>query len=204
MSANQIVAYNLGRARALRELTQDQAAALLEPFLGVRWSRASFSAAERSTESGRTREFTADEILAFARVFDLPVTWFFLPPGDKPEEGAPPDVTCGGTTAIRAGELLDSIFPHRPGPTEVYERLKSLLVKLPSQQRSSTDDRWFRWTAVRGASILTGVLGDLDRHASNLRSLADLLERGHDVALQTLGEELQNVEATTKGGGSNG
>jgi hypothetical protein len=203
MTANQIVAYNLHRARDLRELTQDQAAARLEPFLGVRWSRASFSAAERSTESGRTREFTADEILAFARAFDLPVTWFFLPPGDKPEEGAPPDVTCGDTV-IHAGELLDSIFPHRPGPTEVAERLKRLLHRLPRRLRTSADDRWFRWTAERAASIITGALGDLDLHASHLRSVADLLERSHTAALRALGEELENAEATTKGGVSNG
>ncbi len=47
--AHQVVAYNLTRARELRGLTQDAAAAALEPYLGVRWSKVGFSQAERSS-----------------------------------------------------------------------------------------------------------------------------------------------------------
>src|ERR671931_1797685 len=74
---NQVVAYNLARARVLRGWTQDEAAAALEPWLGVRWSRATFSQAERSVAGKLIRNFTADEIVAFARTFRLPVEWFF-------------------------------------------------------------------------------------------------------------------------------
>lgn len=48
LTPNRVVAYNLARARSLRGWTQEQAAERLEPFLGVRWSKATFSAAERS------------------------------------------------------------------------------------------------------------------------------------------------------------
>lgn len=77
---NQIVGYRVAQARLLRGWTQDQAAAELEPFLGVRLSPASFSAIERSFQGGRVRQFSADEVVALARGFGLPVGWFFTPP----------------------------------------------------------------------------------------------------------------------------
>src|SRR4051812_6993557 len=81
LTPNEVVAYNLHRARNMRGWTQEQAAERLEPFLGKRWSKASFSAAERSVTSDRAREFTVDELVAFARCFDLPPRWFMtLPP----------------------------------------------------------------------------------------------------------------------------
>src|SRR5438309_2341992 len=77
---NQIVAYNVARARLLRGWTQEQAAEALAPYLGARLSSASFSALERSVAGGRIRQFDADELLALARGFDLPIGWFLTPP----------------------------------------------------------------------------------------------------------------------------
>jgi len=80
LTANQVVAFNLSEARRLRGWTQQRAAAELEPYVGVRWSKASFSAAERSVDGIRIRKFSADHIVAFARCFGLPVEFFFRPP----------------------------------------------------------------------------------------------------------------------------
>src|SRR4051794_3911194 len=80
LSANQVVAYNLRRARGAE--TQEQAAQRLENYLGRRWSKASFSDAERSAENGRTRVFDANELLAFSRTFGKPISWFFTAPDD--------------------------------------------------------------------------------------------------------------------------
>ena len=80
LSPNRIVAYNLARARALRGWTQAEAAEWLKPYLGVRWSVASFSAAERSYDGKKLREFTADEIVAFAQAFEQPILFFFTAP----------------------------------------------------------------------------------------------------------------------------
>src|SRR3954471_24800448 len=80
LTPNQVVAYNLTAARELRGWTQDQAGDALEPYLGVRWSKASVSQAERSVAGKFIRQFEADEIVAFARAFQVPITWFFLPP----------------------------------------------------------------------------------------------------------------------------
>src|SRR4051794_151231 len=79
-TCNQIVAYNLARARLLRGWTQDQAAQNLAPYLGQRLSAASWSAMERSVDGGRIKHFTADELLALARGFEVPIGWFLTPP----------------------------------------------------------------------------------------------------------------------------
>jgi len=80
MTPNQIVAANLTRARLDRGWSQPQAAEALEPFLGVRWSRASYSAVERSIDGNRIKQFSADELVAIARCFDRPIGWFLTPP----------------------------------------------------------------------------------------------------------------------------
>ena len=48
MTPNQVVAYNVIKARALRGWTQEQAAEALAPYLGAKPSGPSFSALERS------------------------------------------------------------------------------------------------------------------------------------------------------------
>lgn len=82
LTPNQIVALNITRARVERGWSQPQAAAALEAFLGVRWSRASYSAIERSIDGTRIKQFSADELIALARCFDKPITWFLTPPPD--------------------------------------------------------------------------------------------------------------------------
>jgi transcriptional regulator with XRE-family HTH domain len=80
MTPCQVVAFNLRRARLLRDWTQEHAAERLEPYLGARWSKANWSAAERGVDGNRIRQFTADELFAFARGFQLPLTFFLIPP----------------------------------------------------------------------------------------------------------------------------
>jgi transcriptional regulator with XRE-family HTH domain len=93
---NQVVAYNIRRARAKREWTQEDAAQHLEPYLGTLWSKATFSAAERGFETGdRIRQFTADDLIALSRGFDLPIVWFMLPPRVK-DVMAEPVLKVGG------------------------------------------------------------------------------------------------------------
>ena len=106
LTPNQIVAYNLAQARMWKNWTQEEAAEHLAPYLGAKWSKASFSAAERSVDGQRVRQFSADEIVAFSRGFGLPVGFFFLPPprgaaadADPSRRARQPDV---GHPACRA------------------------------------------------------------------------------------------------------
>ncbi|MGH9271723.1 MAG: hypothetical protein ACRDZ2_10670 [Ilumatobacteraceae bacterium] len=111
LTPNQIVAYNLAQARMWKNWTQDEAAEHLAPFLGAKWSKASFSAAERSVDGQRIRQFSADEIVAFSRGFGLPVGFFFLPPprgaAPMPIRLAAPDNPMWG---IPPAELIDVVF----------------------------------------------------------------------------------------------
>jgi hypothetical protein len=102
---NQCVAWNLERVRKMRDMTQVKAAEALEPYLGERWSKAVFSAAERSVAGTRVRQFTPDDLLAFSRAFDVPMTVFLMPPPWVAEVGH----ANGGTTTTRL-ELLDAIL----------------------------------------------------------------------------------------------
>lgn len=120
LSTGQVVAYNLARARALRGWSQQQAADHLEPHLGVRWSNVVLSAAERSYAGKRIRQFTVDELLAFAQAFTLPVVWFFLPPGaDADEEQA----------------LYPLVCPSKAGPTEENTLNPNDLLRLTLNAR---------------------------------------------------------------------
>src|SRR5437899_1084027 len=111
LTPNQVVAFNLQQARLWRGWTQQQAADALEPYLGKRWSVASMSQAERSVAGKVVRQFSADEIVAFARAFDLPVGWFFLPPPPWSDEpGTPvklatPDAAPFGTALAALVDL---------------------------------------------------------------------------------------------------
>jgi transcriptional regulator with XRE-family HTH domain len=79
---SQVVAHNLTKARELRGMTQAEAAARLSRFTGSSWSATTVAQAEGSVGGQRVRQFTANELVALARTFDLPVLFFFLPPDD--------------------------------------------------------------------------------------------------------------------------
>jgi 8-oxo-dGTP diphosphatase len=79
VSPNQLVAYNLERVRKMRGLSQEEARELLKAE-GIDWSKAVYSAAERSWDGKRVRQFEANHLVAFSRAFGVPVVFFFLPP----------------------------------------------------------------------------------------------------------------------------
>jgi hypothetical protein len=189
MTANQLVAYNLRRARQEYEggLTQKQAAELLEPYLGKRWSVASFSAAEASAKNGsRGREFSADEILAFARAFNVPISYFFLPP-EEDQERRP--VTCGGSRVLDVPELLESASRLEPG-SAYATRLRLLTDKVPRDERFRLDRAiQDRVQARLGSPSVT----DVTTHAANLRRLANALEAADDHVQAVFAEELDHA-----------
>ena len=123
VTANQIIAANLLRARQMRGWTQDEAAARLAPFLGTLWSKATFSAAERTADGKRLRQFDADEIAAFALAFELPIAWFFLP--DEPDEGGTFPIL--GATNKTTLELLKAVF----ATIKMDERINAVIRHLP-------------------------------------------------------------------------
>jgi transcriptional regulator with XRE-family HTH domain len=131
LTGNQLVSYNLRRARLLRRWTQEEAAEVLELHLGERWSASSFSVAENACQPGRRRrEFTADELLAFVRTFDLPLEWFFLPPGE--DFGHVTWMDEPPVAALDARALLASVRGSKSGQSESNHRIEMEIEKEES------------------------------------------------------------------------
>jgi transcriptional regulator with XRE-family HTH domain len=112
LTPNQVVAYNLWAARTLRGWTQEETAERLEPYLGERWSRVVFSAAERSIDGRRIRRFSADDVVAFAAAFDFPIAFFFRPPPPDSLKTGPLDrIASPGAAEGLTREQLSDLAP---------------------------------------------------------------------------------------------
>jgi transcriptional regulator with XRE-family HTH domain len=77
---NEIVGFNLRRLREELGLTQEQAGQLIEHFIGAKWSKQTFGAAE----GGVKREFSVTELIGLARAFGVPLAELLQPPPDQP------------------------------------------------------------------------------------------------------------------------
>jgi len=203
MTPNQIVAFNVAKARALRGWTQEQAADELAPYLGARLSGPSFSALERSAWTPtRVKQFSADDLLALSRGFDLPIGYFFTPPAPDFDAGlAAPDAGSKGLDPI---VLLDAILgtPDNLGPWE--EQLlayASSVAPMPKSKREKPSvspadlpDRIKPRRALRARALLRGALGDASDAADVLERLAEVLR----VVDETAQDDI--ADGTTRGG----
>jgi transcriptional regulator with XRE-family HTH domain len=177
LTPNQIVAYNLTRAREWKGWTQDQVAEALAPYRGKRWSKASVSQAERSIAGKFIRNFDADEIVAFARAFDLPIGWFFLPPAPWTDDGRPVtlDTPDAGPAGTALAELVDLVFG-----TPEQQALLTLRLTAWLQQRPAQLTRAQRQIAQlvrhRIDTLANHTLGELDTWQTTLRAMANHLE----------------------------
>ncbi len=162
---NEVVAYNFRRARERRGWTQDEAATRLEPFIGQRLPQASISAIERAYEGDRRREFDAQEVLAFACAFDLPLIWFFLPP--------PGDTRALRGTSETVNELYGLLLGREDQLEMLYERFRELGIPEPT----ADDAAWERMTG-----------------GSTQRSLWDYRQRRKQMLLALLDEQADAVD----------
>jgi transcriptional regulator with XRE-family HTH domain len=227
LSPNQLVAYNLRRARELRGWTQEQAAAHLEPYVGTRWSKGTFSAAERSVAGGRVRQFDADELVALSLAFDLPLTWWFLPPEDDPavvrlpgpelveQVGAdgqlevPDPAGVAAPTKAPAGlaevaRLLDLILVGVTSP--VGARIVKVLRAIPEPLRTAQQTMARQYAHALDAAVLVDeidMMGALDgtiRDAvATLTRLADALAEVREFAARYFREQVDRNFITLEG-----
>jgi len=178
-TANQIVAFNVAKARLLRGWTQEEAAQAIGRCLGTAMSAASFSAIERSVDVGRVREFDADEILAFARAFRVPLAWFFTPPSVWEGVGvATGDTGAEGLDPIL---MLDAVL----GTPETLEDYKSYLFSWPDPRhrlRIYADGRVEDDDGRASDDVHTALDDQLQLRAGRLlRDRFGTLERGREV-----------------------
>jgi hypothetical protein len=178
LTPNQVIAYNLAQARLEKRWTQEQACEALEPYLGSRWSKATYSAAERSVDGNRVRQFDANEIVAFARAFDLPVTWFFMPPPPWSAPGVPtklrtPDADrFGAPLALLADLVFGDDYPR----SLMQLRFQSFLDELGPNPLSDAQTRVVESVEARKTQLVRHALGDLQQWQTQLRALANHLE----------------------------
>jgi transcriptional regulator with XRE-family HTH domain len=185
-SPNQVVAHNLARARLLRGWTQDEAAAELAPYLGFHLSAASFSAIERSIAGTRVKQFTADELVALSRAFELPLGWWFTPP----PEGAmhTPDQP---RTGIDFDNLVDLVL----GTADTLPAWTDALHQWAAARAGTTSASGRRVAAGlaeqidrRGRTLLRERFGDLTQARDVLRRLADLVAELDEPQPPSVGE----------------
>jgi hypothetical protein len=178
LTPNQVVAYNLAQARLHKGWTQEQACEALEPHLGARWSKANYSAAERSVDGSRIRQFDADEIVAFARAFDLPVTWFFLPPPPWVSPGVPAKLRTPDAERLGAplALLADLVFGDDSQRAAMALRFQAFLDELGPNPLSEAQQRVADMVETRKEQIVRHALGDLQQWQTQLRALANHLE----------------------------
>lgn len=80
LDVNAVVSYNVKAIRERRAMTQQQVADRLAMLTGHQLPQASISAMERGFDGERRRRFDAHELYLLSHVFDVPITYFFIPP----------------------------------------------------------------------------------------------------------------------------
>lgn len=183
LTVNQIVSMNLMRARRERGWTQEEAAARLEPYIGRRWSKATFSAVERSVTGKRIRQFTADDLVAFAAAFNLPVAYFLLPPGRDPDGSAVAVRTYGQEVEARlpvvGGVISGLISPEQlialalSGGEEIARRLEEIVEFIPLTLRTAIQATAMLQTRV----VVKEAMGDMEALEAHVRQFLDVLAR---------------------------
>jgi transcriptional regulator with XRE-family HTH domain len=168
-SPNQVVAHNLTRARLLRGWTQEDAAAALAPYLGSKLSVPSFSAIERSIAGTRVKQFSADELVALSRAFDLPLGWWFTPPAEgnlsTPDHGIP-----GTDFALLVDVVLGTpaTLPPWIEALNTWAAKRAASDTVPARAGDQAD--------VRARTLVRERFGDLAEARDVLRRLADLID----------------------------
>lgn len=207
MTPNQIVAYNVIKARALRGWTQEQAAEALAPYLGAKLSGPSFSNLERSAvKVDRIKQFTADDLLALSRGFDLPIGYFFTPPPPGDDAGLyAPDAGNKGLDPI---VLLDAILGT---PDNLQDWVDQLLAysashapmprskrEKPSVSPADLADRLTPLVELRARALVRNALGDLDGASDLLERLAEALRLMDETAAAGTTNKTARAGTTTK------
>jgi hypothetical protein len=220
LTVHQIVAYNFTRARQQARWTQTETGERLEPFLGYRLNQAGVSAIEKTYDSDRRRNIDAAELVAFARCFNKPIGWFFLPPTGHPTDLVEP---VHPDTPLAAASLTSLVLGTPDGWRSLLDRLSEL---LESDHRATWDAvlwatrgaddaaHWEQQIDLRRRAIeqvtlarLAGPEDDVITHMARLLvQLAKLTPLGYnklrdtdpDQALALLAEGDELVETLTK------
>lgn len=166
MTANQVVAYNMAKARALRGWTQERVGEELAPYLGVKLSVQNISAKERSAwRSEPIRVFSADDLVALSRGFDLPVGFFLVPP--PPARGIR---LRSATTEEDPLVLLDAVL----GTADNLAEWEQALFECSAAMVPAPVAEWLRAHVARSASAFGGLVELAEQCRRMVRVLEEL------------------------------
>ena len=194
LTVHQIVAYNFRRAREEEGWTQPQTSEMLQPYLGYRLNQAGVSAIERTFDSDRRRNIDVAEVVAFARCFQRPVGWFFLPPpryGEHLIEPASNDANSRYNETTL--ELIYHVLGRPQGWRSLLGRIDELIVTDGPAAREAVE------IAIQDRASEFETQINLRRSTLQQVMLADLMNPG-DRAVQKLAESLiELIKLTPEG-----
>lgn len=125
LDVNAVVSFNVRAIRERRRMTQQAVADRLAQLTGHQLPQASISAMERGFDGDRRRRFDAHELYLLSQVFEVPITYFFIPPPDM-----------GDATLADSGrpvtELYRSLLGTEAQLDVIDERLRSIGVQDPN------------------------------------------------------------------------
>jgi transcriptional regulator with XRE-family HTH domain len=148
VTIQELVGYRIGVARRKIGATQTELGERLEEYLGRPWSRQAVSAAEAGG-----RDFTAAELLALARILDVPIAWFFLPTGDDDEYEFP------SGNSVPFGELADSVLLGGPTGNAAQALVEEAMDIVNALDRLRRDLDQRARGVVRASARLAGKAG---------------------------------------------
>ena len=171
VTVNQVVAWNMAWWRKRAGLTQAQ----LGEKIG--WTNTAVSEAERSWDSGRTREFDAHLMLCVAAALGIPMTALLLPPEDA---GAYKITLDGGTIA-----LMEHIMPDLDAETAILEAYRERVRRAALA--------WLAPDLAADISRLLGVIDDKELAVVTAARLRAVLANAGS-ALEELGKLADRIE----------
>ena len=180
ITINQIVAWNMAYWRRHAGLTQEQLGKL------IGWSKNVVSAAERSWDSDRPRQFTADDMIALTDALEVPLPGLFLPPdndgGDCFHVFKVRDDTAGERTMQ---DLVHWIVTDPGQDTDVmavYRRRYAAAFRLyagpeyAEQVAQGLREATSKEMAIDRAAQIRARAEDLATAATEMRTIADALD----------------------------
>jgi transcriptional regulator with XRE-family HTH domain len=185
VTVNQIVAWNIAWLRREAGLTQQE----LADKLG--WPQNKISEAERSWSGKRTREFNAEELIAFSLAFDVPLNALFLPPLGDGKEGVYLIRPPGQKESLGMGVLLGAVLFGDPedasdGVTAYRRRLLAVVAEHFGPGWREEVARWLRDSA--GADELRELAFHMRGDRARLEVGVDLLGEWADALEKTADE----------------
>jgi transcriptional regulator with XRE-family HTH domain len=173
ISANMLVGYNMAYFRKAAGMTQEE----LGQRLG--WTNVAVSAAERSWDGKRVRQFDADVIADLAMTLGVPVPALFLPPEDDGEreryvmhaDDFPDD-------PISMGRLLSYVIPEPPlgGDPALRAYEERLIAAMDFYFPSASEDLGARLRQRATDEQVLKALQEAREHRAQVEQAGDAIE----------------------------